>query len=305
MMHTLLKFHAVKLLLLMAAANISVLIYLALGELKPAAKLAWMDIIGEGGATLLSLVWIGLVLKSRPAGRVTNLLVAGLGCIFFSWWVDCLDEFIQIADDAVWDHVLESGPMPLGMILLTFGIYHWHSEQLAISKQMEKRERVFREHRLFDKITPLGSADYLRKQLQLCLQTAEEEQQPLSLVMLDLDNFSAINQQYGHAEGDRLLQTLTQFLLLNLRTHDLLCRLAGDRFVAVLPCTGDTQARQLATALGSAVQHFAYHTHQGERLPLSAGVASIMALGDTPATLLDRLNLALARSRQPRFARTA
>ena len=40
--------------------------------------------------------------------------------------------------------------MPVGMILLTLGIYHWHREQLAINGQMEKRERLFREHRLFD-----------------------------------------------------------------------------------------------------------------------------------------------------------
>lgn len=305
MLHSLLKFHAAKLLLLVTVANVSLLIYLALGDIKPMQQLAWTDIIGEGGATLLSLVWMGLVLKSRPAGRVTNLLVAGLGCIFLSWWVDCLDEFIRIAGDPLWDHLMESATMPVGMILLTLGIYHWHSEQLAISKQMEKREGIFREHRLFDKVTPLGSAEYLRRHLQIALQRAEAEQQPLSLVMLDIDDFSTINTRFGYVEGDRLLQALTHFLLLNLRQNDMLCRLAGDRFVAVLPATGEQQARQLAQSLSLAVGHFAYHSRQGERLPLSASVACAMAVGDTAESLLERLNLALLRTRSPRLAKSA
>src|SRR5690606_12055740 len=119
----------------------------------------------EGGSALLVLLWIGLLLKSRPAGRVTNLLFCGLACLFFSLWMDSVDEFVQLPASANWDKWLESGPMPVGFILMTLGIYHWHREQLAISAQMEKRERLFREHRLFDKLTPLGGAEYLRLQV--------------------------------------------------------------------------------------------------------------------------------------------
>ena len=64
---------------------------------------------------------------------------------------------------------------------------------------------------------PDFTADYLRRQLQQSLAEARAEQQPLSLVILDLDDFSQINRLHGHAEGDRVLQALTQLLLLNLR----------------------------------------------------------------------------------------
>lgn len=301
-----LKLHGWKLAGLLLVANFGLLLHLAAGSLKSWAELNWTDIIGEGGSALLVLIWIGLLLKGRPAGRVTSLLFLGLACLFFSLWMDSVDELIKLPESVTWDKWLESGPMPVGFILMTLGIYHWHREQLAINAQMEKRERLFREHRLFDKITPLGAADYLRLQLQQALQESVSEQRPLSLVILDLDGFSAINRQYGHAEGDRVLQALTQLLLLNLRRQDLLCRLAGDRFVALLPHTGESQARVLASELQDAVAHLAYRSsQQGERLHLQASVAVAMAVQDSPESLLQRLNLALARAKQPTCAKRA
>ncbi|CAM3238565.1 GGDEF domain-containing protein [Pseudomonas floridensis] len=292
--------HRWKLAILLIASNLGLLAFLAFGDIKYVSEWKWLDIVGEGGSALLSLIWLFLVFKSRPAGRVTNYLSIGLSCVFFSWWIDALDEFIRLPSEIEWDHWLESGPMPVGLILLTIGIYHWHREQLAISAQMEKRERGFREHRLYDKLTPLGSADYLKRQLVLSLEQSLTEQQPLSLLAVDVDGFSAINHAYGHAEGDEVLSALSHLLVLNLRRQDLLCRLAGDRFVVLLPNTGESQAQVLALELQQAVTSLAHKSRQqGERIHLSASVAVVMALNETPDNLLRRLNLSLARARRP------
>ncbi|WP_314917348.1 GGDEF domain-containing protein [Pseudomonas helleri] len=299
-----LKHHRWKLGLLVLAANIGVLLNLAFGTPKTFHEWQWLDIIGEGGTALFVLLWLVLVLKSRPTGRVTNYLSIGLCCIFFSWWMDVLDEFIRLPKHLGWNHWLESGPMPVGMILLTLGLYHWHREQQAINQQMEKRERIFREHRLFDKLTPLGGADYLKRQVSDCMAQSLEQQQPLSLLALDIDDFASLNQHYGHTEGDAVLQALSQLLLLNLRRHDLLCRLAGDRFVVLLPNTGESQARLLALELQQAVQSLAHKTRQhGERVYLSASTAVVMAFNEAPDELLKRLNLALARAKPVRSKR--
>lgn len=299
-MPTLLRLHRFKFLALLLAANLGLLLHLAAGDLKGTGEWVWLDILGEGGSAVLALVWLGLILKSRPAGRVTNLLALGLGCVFFSWWIDLLDEFVRMPDSIAWDHWLESLPMPVGLVLLTWGLYHWHHEQLAIAAQLEKRERLFREHRQFDKLIPLGTADYLRRQIALELAESRRQQRPLSLVAIDLDDFDSLNQRFGHAEGDAVLQALTQLLLLNLRRQDLLCRLAGDRFVALLPDTGESQARLIAEELRLAVAHLAHRSRQhGERLPLRASVACVMALEEDAETLLARLNQALERAKRP------
>ena len=299
-----LKHHRYKLGLLLLAAKAAVLLNLAFGTPKAFSEWNWLDILGEGGTALFMLFWLGLVLKSRPTGRVTNYLAYGLCFMFFSWWVDVLDEFIRLPKHIGWDHWMESAPMPIGMILLTIGLFHWHREQQAINQQMEKRERIFREHRLFDKLTPLGGAEYLKRQVSDCLAQSVEQQQPLSLLALDIDDFASINQHYGHAEGDAVLQALSQLLLLNLRRHDLLCRLAGDRFVVLLPNTGESQARLLALELQQAVQSLAHKTRQhGERVYLSASTAVVMAFDEAPDELLKRLNLTLVRAKPPRSKR--
>ena len=297
-MTSMLATHRIKLTLLLVTANVGLLLHLWAGQIKPMAAWDWLDIAGEGGSGILLLIWLGLLLKSRPAGYVTNLLFMGLACLFFSVFMDSVDEFVALPDSVSWDGWLESGPMPIGFILMTVGLYHWHQEQLAINEQMRNRERLFREHRQFDKLTPLGDANYLKSQLQMALAEATAEKQPVSLIMLDMDTFSRVNREYGQAEGDRLLQVLTQLLLLNLRPHDLLCRLAGDRFVVILPHTGERQAQVLAGELQQAVRSLAYKSScQGERLELSATVVALMARDEDASTLLKRLNITLARAK--------
>jgi diguanylate cyclase (GGDEF)-like protein len=269
-------------------------LYLLAGDIKLWHNIKWLDVAAEGGTTILALFWLVLLLRSRPAGRVTLLLSLGLSCFVFSWWMDFLDEFIKIPDGVFWDNWLESMPIPFGLVLLTFGIFHWHKEELAISAQMVKRERVFREHRLFDALIPLGGADYLREQVKLALKEARSSQQPLSLIAIDIDHFNAINQRYGLPEGDQVLQSITQLLLLNLREHDLLCRLAGDRFVAVLPNTSSQNAEIIAIELQQAVATLAYKTTKlGVRIHLSASTAVAVGMEEEANSLIKALNMKL------------
>lgn len=286
---------------LLLAANGGLLVYLAAGVLKHWGEINWMDVAGEGGTCLILCIWLVMLLRARPSGRVTRLLSLGLCFIAFSMWMDTLDEFIRLPAEAIWDNWLETAPMPVGMLLLTLGMYHLQQEQRAISEQMRKREQLFREHRLFDKLTPLAGAQYLRQHLQHALAQAKTEQQPLSLIAIDLDDFSAINQRYGQDEGDQVLQVVAQLLLFNLRQRDMLCRLAGDRFVAVLPDTGERQAQTIAQELRQSVGSLAHRSMQhGERVLLSASVATVMALDEDEAHLLKRLNQRLAHTRAPR-----
>lgn len=304
-MNPLLKLHGLTIGGLILAANCGLLVYLAAGDIKHWAEINWMDVAGEGGTCLILCGWLFMLLRGRPAGRVTRLLSLGLCFTAFSMWMDTLDEFIRLPSEAIWDNWLETAPMPVGMLLLTLGMYHLQQEQRAINEQMRKREQLIRDHRLFDKLTPLAGAQYLRQHLQQALLQAEAEQQPLSLIAIDLDDFSQVNQRYGQEEGDQVLQVVAQLLLFNLRQQDMLCRLAGDRFVAVLPNTGEQQARSMASDLRDSIAALAYRSQRhGERLQLRATAAAVMAIDEDEAQLLKRLNLALVRAK-PHLARSA
>ncbi len=301
-----LKHHKWKLFFVGMSANLALIASLAVADLKLLAEINWLDVLSEGGAAALALVWLVLILHSRPTGRVTQYLSLGLSGIFLAGFQDLLDEFIRFPDAVQWDHWIESGCMPIGLYFLTLGIYHWHKEQLSINAQLRKRERLFREHRSMDFTTNLSGADYLRKQLTQTLPEHRHATNTLALLLIDVDNFNEINRCYGHQQGDHLLQSLSELILLSIRRNDLLCRYAGDRFALILPNTGRVAAEKIASEISMLVQHFAYKTFtQDESLfhSVSIGVALTSIDSSTPdsaESLIERANLALLHAKEKR-----
>ena len=307
-MFSLLKLHLNKFFLMACLIIISVLVSLSIGETKQWAQIDWLDVAGEGGSAVALAIWMIFILGSRPQGRVTDLLTLGLGFMFFAFWQDALDEFIQLPNTVLWNQ-MESITMPMGILLLTYGLYHWHQEQLALNKQLRKREQVFREHRAFDQLTLTGQTEYLAK--QLIAHKNASHKQSLVFLMLDLNNFSQFNRQFGNTEGDRLLLEICEIILLNLRQQDLICRYAGDHFAIILPDTSLTQGRQIAAELKQAVKHFAFKvvqssTSQFQSLSIGCVQWQIEQMNnrelESTARLLERANLALLKDKPIKLA---
>lgn len=288
-----LKLHRQKLVFIFGLLFLSLSATLSLGEPKPASEIDWVDVFGEGGSALALAVWMVLILGSRPAGRVTDLLTLGLGFLFLAMWQDALDEFIRLPSEQWWDQSFESVAMPFGIALLTYGLYHWHREQLSINQQLNKREKIFRDHRLIDRLTQLGHSDYLKKQLnQFCFT------QPLVLMMIDIDDFQTTSRLYGHRKADRLLSDMSDLLLLNLRETDLICRYGGDRFAIVLPNTNADTAETLAHELRLAAEHVAFKLgDSGETLYQSISIGYVEHSKQSSAELIKQANAALAESK--------
>lgn len=277
-------------IIIMVAALCFVL-YASLGSVKPLSDWKWVDIASEGGIALMSAVWSLIILSSRPSGSVTSLLAGGLSAIALGSWGDCLDEFFAIPHHHYWDNWFESLPTLAGVLALTSGLYLWRQEQFSLNEHMQKRERLFRDHRSFDRITQLANADYLRRQIHL--DQERHPDQPCALILLDVNQFHLINRQYGQREGDRLLQAISHLLLLNMRPDDLLCRYAGDRFAILMPDTNQAQANRTALHLEAAVNLLAHHTREsGDLILVSVRIACAVADAD-PDLILHELNAAL------------
>ncbi|GLG83341.1 diguanylate cyclase domain-containing protein [Acinetobacter calcoaceticus] len=288
------------LLFLGAACGLSLWLFVQLGNIKSFSEWNWVDILGEGGATVFIGIWIFFLIKSRPLGRVTNYIFYGLCFTFFHMWMDSLDEFIRLPKDIAWDAWLESIPFPIGLYLLTMGIYFWHQEELAISKHMQKRERIYRDHRLFDALTPLADAHYFKTQLKSAMEQEPEEMENMSVVLLDMHNFNQVNQMYSFDEGTSVLQHISQLISLNLRPNDLLCRFAGDRFIILLPKTNVQQAKKIALQLERMIMISAYyHRDLSVQIPLKA-LTAYCSVGqyETTQQLLSALNQQLVQLKQ-------
>ncbi|SFV16039.1 GGDEF domain-containing protein [Pseudoduganella namucuonensis] len=280
-----LKLHRPYLLLAALGLALMPLPYALNGALKAAHLWKWLDIFCEGGTAAMAGIWFLITLSSRPGGLVTRLLALGLAAIMLGSWADCLDEVYSVSKDALWDNWLEA-LMPLGMLTLTVGMYHWRQEQFSLNEHLQKRERLFRDHRAFDRLTQLAGAGYLRSQIRL--EHERNPSQPCALVLLDIDGFHRINRAHGQKEGDRVLQAVGHMLLLNLRNQDLLCRYAGDRYALLLPGTDAAEADELAAHLCAMVAGMRHAGRQG-RVPVSLRHACTLADGD-PEALLAKLS---------------
>lgn len=280
-----LRLHRPILLACCALALLIALLYASAGAAKPLHAWDWMDIVSEGGATALALCWLVMLLSSRPGGLVTRWLSGGLAAIMLGNWADLMDEFFKMGPAHHWTHWLEA-LVALGMVTVTVGMYYWRDEQASLNRHLEKRERLFRDHRAFDRITQLADAAYLRRQIRL--ERQRRPGQDCAVALLDIDGFHMINRAYGQAEGDRVLQAVGHMLLLNLRSGDLLCRYAGDRFAVLMPDTsaddGAGLARHLCAMVGQ-MRHYAGVAC----VPLTLRHACAPA-DDAPDALLTELN---------------
>jgi len=82
---------------------------------------------------------------------------------------------------------------------------------------------------------------------------AARKRRPLALLIIDVDHFKQFNDTYGHAVGDAVLQRLADVLQAQLRGADLIGRMGGEEFAALLPDTGASHALQVAERLREAV----------------------------------------------------
>ncbi|WP_430462949.1 GGDEF domain-containing protein [Thalassolituus sp. LLYu03] len=292
-----LHLHRQKLLLIFSIAFGSLAACLWVGTVKHWSEIDWLDVVGEGGSAIAVGVWIFLILGSRPAGRVTDLLSLGLGFMFIAMWQDSLDEFIRVPAGQLWDQWLESGAMPVGIAILTYGLYHWHQEQLSVNSQLRRREQLFRDHRYIDGLTQLGRAAYLKQHIQR--RQLEFPGASLALVMAEIQDYPQLARRLGHREADRLLREVAEILLLNIRQQDVICRFAGDRFAVVLGSCTPEQAMAITGELQQAIAHFAFKNADGDTLYQRICAGVVMAPDETDAdALIEQGNAALLQARQ-------
>jgi diguanylate cyclase (GGDEF)-like protein len=97
---------------------------------------------------------------------------------------------------------------------------------------------------------------------------------PLSIIMIDLDNYKEVNDQYGHIIGDNALKVISKTFADNIRQTDILGRYGGDEFCILLPETNITQAAELAERLKTLTKELIIHIDQATfSITISAGVS--------------------------------
>jgi diguanylate cyclase (GGDEF)-like protein len=164
-------------------------------------------------------------------------------------------------------------------------------EQLAEIKGLQSQ---LREEAIRDVLTTLFNRRYLEETLPRELSRAARDQRPLSVVMLDIDDFKQLNDKYGHEAGDTILKGIGPFLRAQIRVSDIACRYGGEELVVVMPNMPVDVAYRRADAwitwFGNTVTTFRGVPLRGT---LSAGIAAFPEHGQTAAELLRAADMAL------------
>jgi len=287
-----LKFHRHLFFILLVVITTIVGFTAHIGELKPIVDLDLFDAAGEGGITLMTLVWIFFILISRPAGKVTTLLFMGLTLTHVSMLLDFIDEFYVYPDNNTWITTIESLPAPVGMVIMSFALYLWHQEQMTINTQLRNTERYYRDHSLTDYITGLYSAKYMKDQLQREISNAAIHQESFSVMLIDIRKFDRFNREYGDQQGDILLRETAQVILMNLRDEDLACRYASDRFIILMPNTSIQNSETLSAQIEHSIANLAFKVGKSTSAKYQHVASCVMQFdgNDDYLTILEKLN---------------
>lgn len=167
---------------------------------------------------------------------------------------------------------------------------------------ISRRKAMEQELRLLastDTLTGLHNRHSFLHQAELMLKAAERFRHPCVALMLDIDHFKNINDSHGHLTGDRALQRVAETLRQGLREVDLLGRLGGEEFAALLPEVSLAQALDVAERLRAGVEALRVSNPDGEplRMTVSIGVALRRDAGDDLESLLVRADSALYQAK--------
>lgn len=111
------------------------------------------------------------------------------------------------------------------------------TERRRLQRELKESEERYRELSIIDDLTQLYNSRYFYNQLKMEIDRIERHEYPLTLLLLDIDDFKIFNDTYGHLEGDQVLVRLGQVIKKCLRKEDSAYRYGGEEFTIILPMT--------------------------------------------------------------------
>ncbi len=153
-----------------------------------------------------------------------------------------------------------------------------------------------------DPLTGLHNRRYLMTQLDGLIAEARQEESALSVLVIDIDHFKAINDDYGHDAGDDALREFGRALSSTVRGVDLACRYGGEEFVVAMPRTRSEAALEAAERLRANLAGVRVNTGEGGEMlqfTVSIGIATAEEGGaQTPADLITKADQALLSAKR-------
>jgi len=150
---------------------------------------------------------------------------------------------------------------------------------------------------LLDSLTGLPNRRYLERALDSHFDEMKRYDRPFGVLFIDIDNFKAINDEYGHETGDGVLRTVAGTLAHNTRPSDVAGRWGGEEFVAIIMNVSLPELRAIAEKFRALVEQSVFRSPSGAvGVTISIG-ATLARNGETPSELIGRADALMYRSK--------
>jgi len=284
---------------LLIAVNSLLLLWVAycfsVGESK---SLQWdLDLVIEPAVFLVFYVGLYQVQFSGLRREIRLITQAGLSLLCLAAINDWLEEVLSFpaAVEQLLE-VMEAGFL-LGLIIVSVGLNRWVLVQRDKIELQKKSIDKFRNRSRTDGLTNLNNRAFFDQEIVRLCRQAEGFDQPLSLMMVDLDHFKSINDRFGHAVGDQVLRMAASQMVERKRSEDVCFRYGGEEFAMLLPETTAQEAEVVAERLRRAIEQLDLTAvHNQLSLTASIGITQ-WCLGDKTDELIVRADAALYQAK--------
>ncbi|MGK2936783.1 MAG: GGDEF domain-containing protein [Solirubrobacteraceae bacterium] len=192
-----------------------------------------------GGPTSYAIAWLAIPVATLPARFSLSGVISGVGFTLTVLLVatvaphpaDAVDNYLYILCAAV--------------VIVSIAVY---------GVPLMTSDTEHRSGALIDPLTGLLNRAQLETRYEELAYQAKVSGQPLAMLMCDIDHFKGVNDGHGHAAGDAVLRDAAYAIRRNLRPFDVVYRLGGEEFLAILPGTGPIRALAIAERLRSTVE---------------------------------------------------
>lgn len=149
------------------------------------------------------------------------------------------------------------------------------TERKEALKALQKSEKKYRKLSIIDDLTQLHNSRHFHAQLKIETERANRYEQPLTLLLMDIDKFKEFNDTYGHVEGDNVLSQFGKLLKRFLRETDSAYRYGGEEFTIILPMTIDKEGIIMAERIQAELREKSFSPVSGQKvyLTVSMGLA--------------------------------
>lgn len=237
--------------LLLALTMLSVTLFYTAATLILHSGIAEVPLVGYTVLPLMAIALMGLF----PATLLYSVAVIAMIFAFYvglEYWLGTLNSLQTL--NVLWT------------LTAAAGVALWIE-----SGQLLMMLRLYRESTR-DPLTGLINRRVLMKQLLAEVEMQQESGRCFSLLMIDLDRFKRVNDEYGHLTGDLVLKTSAQMMASELRSTDVIARFGGEEFVAILPGQNAKEAIPVAERIRQSLANTPITTSAGTTIKISASI---------------------------------